>query len=160
MTKQSEIPGMEHNMFFEHYVFDPRSNFTEQDVYQIIQFFNIVFDDDVEPPHPKHFDGKVFKPTPDITVTEFADILTTTGISVPDDIMHKLPDELKDQFEDGKFVPFDDFGLPELIEFLTKLMNFRLGTEEFNKLPQHIKRQFIIFTRDGKHWRYGDRQPS
>ena len=157
MTNQSDIPGMEHGMFFEHYVFDPISNYTEEDLYHIVKFFNIEFEDDVEPPHTRHFDGKTFVPETDITVTEFADILTATNIAVDDDRMEKLPDELQNQFEDGKFVPFDDFGLEDLTLFLTKFMNFRLGTTEFNTLPKKIKRQFIVFTRDGKHWRYGDR---
>lgn len=160
MTNQSDIPGMEHGMFFEHYVFDPISNYTEEDAYHIIKFFNIEFDEGVEPPHPRHFDGKVFKPETDITVKEFADILTEAGISVGNDIMNKLPQSLQDQFEDGKFVPFDDFGLSDLTEFMTKLINFRLSTPEFNALPQKMKRQFIVFTRDGKHWRFGDRPPA
>jgi hypothetical protein len=160
MTKQSDIPGMEHGMFFEHYVFDPISNFTEADLYHVVKLFNIKFDDKVEPPHQQHFDGKVFVPDTTITVIEFTDILTELGLVLADDILNKLPEELQTQFEDGKFVPFDDFGLDDLILFLTKCMNFRLGTTEFNTLPKKIKRQFIVFTRDGKHWRYGDRTPS
>lgn len=160
MTNQSDIPGMENGMFFEHYVFDPISSYTEEDLYHIIQFFNIEFDENVEPPHPRHFDGKVFKPEPDITVAEFADILTVVGISVGDDVMLKLPQSLQDQFEDGKFVPYDDFELDDLTEFLTKLINFRLSTPEFNSLIPKMKRQFIVFTRDGKHWRFGDRPPA
>lgn len=160
MTKQSDIPGMEHGMFFEYYVFDPISNYTEADLFHIAKFFNIKFDDDVEAPHPRHFDGKVFRPEKDITVAEFADILTGAGITVGDATMQKLPKSLQDQFEDGKFVPFDDFSLNDLTEFVTKLMNFRLSTPEFNALPPKMKRQFIVFTRDGKHWRFGDRPPA
>ncbi len=160
MTNQSDIPGMEHGMFFEHYVFDPISNYSEADLFHIVKFFNIKFDEDVEAPHLRHFDGKVFKPEEDITVKEFTDILTESGITVGDEIMQKLPKNLQDQFEDGKFVPFDDFALADLTEFMTKLMNFRLSTPEFNALPQKMKRQFIVFTRDGKHWRFGDRPPT
>jgi len=160
MTNQSDIPGMENGMFFEHYVFDPISNYTEADLHHIIKFFIIEFDEGAEPPHPRHFDGLVFNPEPDITVAEFADILTAVGISVGDDVMLKLPQSLQDQFEDGKFVPYDDFELDDLTEFLTKLINFRLSTSEFNSLIPKMKRQFIVFTRDGKHWRFGDRPPA
>ena len=160
MTKQSEIPGMEHGMFFEHYVFDPLSNYTEEDLIHIVKFFNIEFDENVEPPHPRHFEEKVFNPKADITVKEFTDILTESGIAVDEKTMNKLPKGLQEQFEDGKFVPFDDFSLADLTEFMTKLMNFRLSTPEFNALPQKMKRQFIVFTRDGKHWRFGDRPPT
>ena len=160
MTKQSDIPGMENGMFFEHYVFDPVSNYSEEDLFHVVKFFNIEFNEGVETPHPRHFDGKTFRPEKDITVKEFADILTESDISVGDDIMQKLPKNLQDQFEDGKFVPFDDFALADLTEFITKLMNFRLSTPEFNALPQKMKRQFIVFTRDGKHWRFGDRPPA
>ena len=151
---------MEHGMFFEHYVFDPISNYSEADLFHIVKFFNIEFNEDEEPPHPRHFDSKTFVPVTDITAIEFADILTAAGISVSDERMAKLPKELQTQFEDGKFVPFDDFGLEDLTLFLTKFMNFRLSTPEFNALPQKIKRQFIVFTRDGKHWRFGDRPPT
>ncbi len=161
MTNQSDIPGMQdHGMFFEHYILDPLTNFRESDLYHIVKFFNIEFEKDIEPPHPRHFEGKTFVPNTDITVVEFADILTATDITVEDNRLEKLPEKLKDQFEDGKFVPFDDFGLEDLVLFLTKFMNFRIGTTEFNTLPKKIQRQFIVFTRDGKHWRFGDRIPS
>lgn len=160
MTNQSDIPGMDHGMFFEHYVFDPISNYSEEDLYYIVQFIRIEFDEGTEPPHPRHFDGLLFKPAIDITVKEFTDILTEVGIAVREDIMNKLPQKLQDQFEDGEFVPYDDFGLADLTELFTKLMNFRLATAEFNTLPQKMKRQFIVFTRDGKHWRFGDRPPA
>ena len=62
MTNQSNIPGMDHGMFFEHYIFSPLNNFVEADLYHIANFFNIVFDDDVEPPHARHFDGMTFTP--------------------------------------------------------------------------------------------------
>jgi hypothetical protein len=159
MTHQSEIPGMENGMFFEHYVFDPLSNYTEEDLHHIVRFFNIVFDDNNEPPHPRHFEGKVFKPQADITVVEFVDILTATNITVTDDILRKLPKSLQYHFDNGKFVPFDDFGLSDLTEFMTKFVNFRLGTAQFNLLPMKMKRQFIVFTRDGKMWRFGQRPP-
>ena len=147
-------------MFFEYYVFDPLSNYTEEDLFHIAKYFNIVFDENVETPHPRHFDEKMFRPQKDITVAEFADILTAAEIAVDDATMRKLPENLQSQFEDGKFVPYDDFSLSDLTEFVTKLMNFRLGTPEFNALPQKMKRQFIVFTRDGKHWRFGDRPPA
>ncbi len=162
MTHQSDIPGMENGMFFEHYVFDPISNYTENDLHHIVKFFNIAYDEDndKDPPHPRHFDGKVFNPKDDITAVEFADILTSTNITVTDDILQKLPKSLQNHFDDGKFVPFDDFGLADLTEFMTKFVNLRLGTEQFNTLPKKMKKQFIVFTRDGKHWRFGDRPPT
>lgn len=159
MTLQSDIPGMENGMFFEHYVFDPISNYTEEDLYHIVKFFNIVFDEGNEPPHTQHFKDNVFVPEEGITVKEFADILTATNITVPDDILKKLPESLQTHFDDGKFVPFDDFGLRDLTEFMTKFVNLRLGTEQFNTLPKKMKRQFIVFTRDGKTWRFGQRPP-
>ena len=142
MTHQSDIPGMENRMFFEHYVFDPISNYTEEDLHHIAKFFNIAFNDDAEPPHSRHFDGKVFVPKEDITVVEFTDILTKSGITVPDDIFQKLPESLQNHFDDGKFVPYDDFGLADLTEFMTKVMNLRLGTEQFNTLPRKMKSEF------------------
>jgi len=160
MTKQSEIPALDdHGMFFEQYLFAPLSNFNEEDLYYIAQFFNIVFDDDKEPPHERHFDGKTFVPQQDITVSEFVDILTATEMRASDDVIAKLPESLQDQFEDNMFVPYDDFGLDGVVELLQRMMNFRLGTKEFNILPKKMKRQFIIATRDGKHWRYGERAP-
>jgi len=160
MTHQSDIPGMENGMFFEHYVFDPISNYTEKDLLHIVKFFNITFDEGVNPPHPHHFDGQVFTPKEGITVIEFADILTASNIKAPDDIITRLSEKLQTHFDDGKFVPFDDFGLTDLTEFMTKFVNLRLGTEQFNTLPRKMKRQFIVFTRDGKHWRFGDRPPT
>ena len=159
MAHQSEIPGMQDGMFFEYYVFEPRTNFTEKDLYFIVQFIDITFDDGNEPPHPEHFNGQIFSPKQGITVTEFADILTAMNIRVSDDILARLPEGLRTQFEDNVFCPFDDFGLDELVEFLTKFVHFRVNTGQFNSLPKRMKRQFIIFTRDGKHWRFGDRQP-
>lgn len=163
MPKQSEIPGLSEDtrgMFFEHYLFAPMSNFTEEDLYYIAKFFNIVFDENVDPPHTRHFDGKTFVPQEDITVTEFVDILTATEMRASDDVIKKLPKNLQEQFEDNLFVPYDDFGLQDLFDMLQRMMNFRLNTKEFNTLPKKMKRQFIIATRDGKHWRYGERVPS
>ena len=160
MTHQSDIPGMENGMFFEHYVFDPISNYTENDLIDIVRFFNIVFDDGNTPPHSQHFDNNVFSPKEGITAIEFADIMHATNITAPDDIIQKLPKRLQSHFDAGKFVPFDDFGFDDLTEYLTKFVNFRLGTEQFNTLSNKMKRQFIVFTRDGKTWRFGDRPPA
>jgi hypothetical protein len=160
MTHQSDIPAMEHGMFFEQYVFDPVSNYTEEDLIHIVKFFNIVFEDGNAPPHPRHFENNVFVPKEGITAIEFADILHATKQTVSDDIIQKLPARLQTHFDGGKFIPFDDFGFDDLTEYLTKFVNFRLGTEQFNTLSKKMKRQFLVFTRDGKTWRFGDRAPS
>ena len=161
MPRQSEIPGMEQGMFFECYVFSPLSNFTEEDLYFVLQHFDCSFEEGNEPPHPKHFNGQVFSPSEGITVAEFADILTAMNITVlSGDRMAKIPKGLREHFDDdNKFVPYDDFGLPDLLEFLTKFISFRLNTGQFNSLPKKMKRQFIVYTRDGRHWRFGDRIP-
>ncbi len=160
MANQTELPGMQEGMFFEYYVFEPRSNFKEKDLHQIVQHFDCIFAEGNEPPHPKHFNGQVFSPQPDITVAEFADILTAMNIRVAPEIIARLPESLRAHFdEDGMFCPYDDFGLSDLNNFLTKFLRFRLSTGQFNSLPKNIKRQFIVFTRDGKTWRFGDRIP-
>lgn len=159
MTQQSNVPGMAHGMFFEVYMFDPLTNFTEEDLYQVLQFFDCKLNADVEPPCPRNFDGQDFKPQEDITVSEFADVLNAMEIVVSPDRLAKLPQELQEQFEDGTFCPYDDFKLSDLVSLLKDLLRFRLSTTQFNTLPRKMKRQFIVLTRDGKVWRYGDRRP-
>jgi hypothetical protein len=113
--------------------------------------------DDEEVPHPEHFDGKVFTPKEGITVAQFADILTAMKIMLPPSVVERLPKSLQAHFDTGLFIPYDDFGLKDLSEFMMKFLHLRLTTEQFNTLPKKMKRQFIVFTRDGKTWRFGDR---
>jgi hypothetical protein len=159
MANQDTIPGMERGMFFEHYVFDPLPNFTENDLYHIAQLIDIMFDDGVTLPHPHHFNGRSFSPTLGITVVEFADILTAMNIRVSNDILTKLPNTLREHFDESRFCPYDDISLADMLEFFTRFLHLRISTGQFNSLPQRMKRQFIVFTRDGKSWRYGDRIP-
>lgn len=165
MTEQSSIPGIhESGMFFEYYVFEPRTNFKEEDIHHVLQFFDITFEDEQRIPKTakKHFDGLIFKPKDDITVNQFADILQAMRITLGEPaILLKIPAKLRDHFNDELvFDPFDDFSLADLNQFLCGFIHFRINTEQFNKLPHKVKRQFIVFTRDGKNWRYGERRPS
>ena len=157
------LPGLdESGMFFENYVFVPRSNFAEGDLHHILQYFDITFNEGVEPPHVEHFDGQVFKPQKNITVVEFTDILIAMGLRIerPSIVFDRAPDDLKEHFDDdGQFEPFDDFTLQNLLDLLAKVLQFRIGTEQFNTLPMPIRRHFMVFTRDGKSWRYGTRRP-
>lgn len=157
------LPGLdESGMFFEYYVLSPRENFAERDLHHVLQYFDITFNDDVEPPHLEHFDGKVFKPQKNITVVEFTDILIAMGLRIerPSMVFDRIPEALQDHFDDeGNFAPFDDFTLENLLDLLTKVFQFRLSTTQFNALPMPIRRHFMVFTRDGKTWRYGTRRP-
>lgn len=160
MTSEAAIPGLWKGMFFEHYVFDPRTNFKEADLHLIAGLIDIEFEHD-DFPHKKHFDGRKFSPKEDLTVAEFADILMAMKITVADEVLERLPKDVTEQFdEDGLFQPYDDFDLEDMNQFLTKLIKLRIPAEKFNTLPRHIQRQFIVQTRDGKSWRYGDRRPA
>lgn len=163
MTEQANIPGLhESGMFFEYYVFEPRTNFKEEDIHHVLQFFDITFEDQSSIPKNtrKHFDGAIFKPKEDLTVTEFADILKAMKIKLGSaQFLSKLPPKIQEHFnEELVFDPYDDFNLGDLNQFLQQFVHFRLTTEQFNQLPHSIKRQFIVFTRDGSTWRYGDRR--
>ena len=160
MAKESDIPGLRNGMFFEFFEFSPRSNFTEGDLHYILQFFGITMNEGAEIPHPRHFDGREFKPQVDITVAEVADILTAMDIQVSENGMNRLvPEELQGHFDDeGRLCPYDDITLEELLGLFTcKLFNVRLETDQFMTLPTRIKRHFIRHHRDGTKQRYGDR---
>lgn len=161
MAKQSDIPGLDQTgMFFEHYEFDPISTFIEEDLVEIVKFIDITFNDGNVPPHPEHFTGQVFAPQRGITVTQFADILTAMNINIIPEALPRLPETLQSHFDDGKFCPFDDFDLAELNNFLTRFVRLRINAEQFNSLSNRLKKQFMVFTRDGKNWRFGNRRPS
>lgn len=157
----SALPGMEHGMFFEYYVFEPRTNFEEADLYYVLQHFDCAFAAENAPPHPHHFNGQIFSPREGITVDEFVDILVAMNIRVHNpSVLSKLPEQVRDHFnDDGEFAPFDDFNLRNLCDFLVHFVHFRMTTGQFNTLPKRVKRHFIVFTRDGQNWRYGDRRP-
>ncbi len=158
MTTRNDV--LEKGMFFEVYFFEPLTNFTEADLHHVLQFFDITLDEGFESPHPRHFEDRVFKPAEDITVSEFADILQSIKLRIRGERLLKMPKEVTDQFdEDGYFGPWDDYTLEELNLLLNKLLRFHISTTQFNTLPRRIQRQFTIFTRDGKSWRFGDRRP-
>lgn len=164
MTEQSAIPGLhETGMFFEYYIFKPRNNFKEEDLHHVLQYFDITFHDLAKIPDSakQHFDGATFKPQQGLTVHQFADILKAMEIKLSEPkILMQLPEPLREHFNDDLvFDPFDDFALKDLNLFLEGFARLRLNTKQFNTLPRLIKRQFIIYTRDGKSWRYGDRRP-
>jgi len=165
MTKQKSIPGLhESGMFFEYYVFEPRSNFKEEDLHHVLRYFDIKFEDESLIPVNvrQHFEGLVFKPTDKLTANEFADILKAMKIKLGSEkLLTRLPKTVQEHFnEELVFDPYDDFSLSDLNEFLLKFIHFRITTKQFNALPRNVKREFIVFTRDGKTWRYGDRRPT
>jgi len=53
-----------------------------------------------------------------------------------------------------RFDPTTTFELDDLITIL-KAMDIRFGPEEFEKLPEKTKKQFSVYTREGKSFRYG-----
>ena len=48
---------LQNGMFFEMYIFDPQTNFTEEDLYEILRHVDITFNKEVEGPCPQHQDG-------------------------------------------------------------------------------------------------------
>jgi hypothetical protein len=168
MTKQSEFPGLHGGMFMEVYIFAPTESFKEEDLAELLQFFDgakgkfpFSMLDHVVIPHPQHFDGRKFKPQPGLTISEVADILVAMEIKLSETRIEQLPEELRDQIdEDGLLCPFDDITLKELLGLLVSVFRYRLNTDTFNMLSRRVKRQFLISVRDGRVWRFGDRQPT
>ena len=161
MSNQTSEPGLEGGMFFEIYFFNPLTNFTEADLPAILKFYDMTLNEGTECSHPRHFDeNRVFRPQDDLTVSEFADILMDIDLRVHGDMLAKMPDEVAKQFDDeGCFAPWEDYTLAELNMLLTKVFRFRVSTTEFNTLPRRLQRQFMVYTRDGQTWRFGDRRP-
>ena len=164
MTKWSEIPGVVGGMFFEYYVFEPQTNFHEEDIVHIARFIDILYHEETPIPEgcERHFnEDKEFKPQDDLTLGEFTDILNGMKIQAQPEFLSKMPKGLQDHFDEtGTFTPYTDFSFDDLKEFLVKFVRLRINAEQHNSLPERrLKRQFIVYTRDGKTWRWGARVP-
>ena len=158
--KATDIPGVVDGMFFEYYVYHPMASFREEYLPILLQHFDIVFDHD-DFPHKRHFEGREFKPQADITVSEFADILMVMKLRVEDEeLLKRMPEELQAHFnEERYFDPFDDFSIADCNLLLSHLLRFRLDMTKFNTLPGPLKRHFMVYTRQGHCWRFGNRRP-
>lgn len=161
MTEQNEPIGLVGGMFFEYYLFDPLTNFTSEDVVAIARFIDIAFESDDSIPEgtSRHFKDRVFVPEDDLTVDEYIDILAEMNITInSEEAFKQLPESMQEHFEETVFKPFADFGLEELKTFISKVVNLRLDTNQFEPLPKHIKRQFIVQSRSEAPYRWGSRR--
>ncbi len=157
----TEPAGLLGGMFFEYYLFDPLTNFTEEDLAPLLNFFDVELNSEDKIPKSaiRHFEEKVFVPKEDITVEEFADILDAMDITINDDeTLSNLPDDMKAHFEKNIFRPYADFGLEDLKVFLSKVISWRFNTENFETLTPHLKRQFIVQSRSKAPYRWGSRR--
>ena len=173
VRNMNNLPGTIDNMFFEMYTFDPLSTFTEKDVYYVLKFFDLIFESSVNIPNnlKQHFEftenGSVFKPLESITVDIFVDIMLLAKLNVSEEIYRSLNKNLQEHFQKNddsytswEFLPFDDFGIQDFKEFMVILVQFSLNKEQFETLTtKRLKRQFKVFNRNGKTWRWGSRVP-
>ena len=187
----NELPGTDTNMFFEMYNFEPLSTFGKNkgDVYHILKFFDFVFEDFIEIPAKlqKHFvrvepseeikietPVQVFSPQEDITIDDFADVLTLANLTITKEVFKSLPKRVQDHFvqvesvSDSQenvswiFSPYEDFDLACFKDFMSTrgLVKLSINKEQFEALPtKSLKRQFIVLDRSGKSWRWGTRVP-
>lgn len=194
----NELPGTKTNMFFEMYNFEPLPTFgkNEGDVYHILKFFDFVFGNVTEIPDKlqKHFfrvepseeindaltkagleaPVHIFNPQEDITIDEFADILTLANLTITKEVFKSLPKNVQEHFvqvesvSDSKealswiFSPYEDFNLTCFKDFMSTrgLVQLSINKEQFEQLPtKRLKRQFIVLDRSGKSWRWGARVP-
>ena len=161
MTEPEEPIGLVGGMFFEYYLFDPLTNFTEEDLAMLVKFIDIEFDstDSIPESASRHFEERGFVPKDDITIEEFADVLDAMNITINEEETFKqLPPNMQEHFEDKVFRPYADFGLEEIKIFLSKVITFRLDTNQFESLEPHLKRQFIVQSRSEAPYRWGSRR--
>ncbi len=161
MTEQDEPAGLVGGMFFEYYLFDPLTNFTEQDLATLLKFFDVELNsaDKISEIASRHFEERVFVPKDDITAEEFTDILNAMDITINDDeTLKNLPPGMKDHFEGNTFRPYADFDIEDLKVFLAKVISWRFDVKQFETLTPHLKRQFIVQGRSGTAYRWGSRR--
>jgi len=161
MTEPDETAGLIGGMFFEYYLFDPLTNFTEYDLATLLKFFDVELNsvDKIPEIASRHFEEKVFVPKDDITVEEFADVLDAMDITINgDEALKNLPPGIEEHFEKNVFRPYADFGLEDLKVFLAKVVSWRFDIKQFETLTPHLKRQFIVQDRNGTPYRWGSRR--
>jgi hypothetical protein len=157
----TEPAGLVGGMFFEYYLFDPLTNFTEEDLAGLLKFFDVELNsvDKVPEGAKRHFEGTVFVPKDDITAVEYADVLDVMDITINDkEALKQLPANILEHFEGSVYRPYSDFGLEDAKLFLSKVISFRLDTTQFESLSPHLKRQFIVQDRSGAPYRWGSRR--
>lgn len=157
----TEPAGLIGGMFFEYYLFDPLTNFTEEDLAVLLKFFDVELNsvDKIPEGTERHFEGAVFTPKDDITAVEYADVLDAMDITINDEeALKKLPENILEHFVGNEYRPDNEFGLEDAKLFLSKVISFRLDTEQFESLEPHMKRQFIVQDRGGTPYRWGSRR--
>jgi len=161
MTEPVEPAGLIGGMFFEYYLFDPLTNFTEEDLAILVKVFDVVLNSEDQIPEnvQRHFDGRVFAPKDDITVDEFVDVLYAMDITInSEEAFKQIPASMQEHFEGNILRPYDDFGLEEVKMFLSKVISWRFDIKQFEPLTPHLKRQFIVQGRSGAPYRWGSRR--
>ena len=161
MTESVEPVGLIGGMFFEYYLFDPQTNFTEEDLAVLLKSYDVTFDSEESIPESvrRHFEDRVFVPKDDITVNEFVDILDAQNITIHNaELLTQFPQIMQENFEGNVFRPYDDFGLQEVKLFLSKVISWRWDTKQFETLTPRLKRQFMVQSRNEAPYRWGSRR--